>query len=116
MFNSAGSYHIVIKHRNHLAIGTDISYDTNQSFFIDFTDPATPIYGTDAQVNIENMMMMHAGDASGDGAVNAMDSSMTWDDRNLAGYLGPDLNLDGFTNAVDRYYAWIKRNTVTQVP
>ncbi|MEM1358991.1 MAG: hypothetical protein AAGF89_12370 [Bacteroidota bacterium] len=36
---------------------------------IDFTDPATATFGTDAQYNNNGVMMMWAGDANGDGKI-----------------------------------------------
>lgn len=36
---------------------------------IDFTDPATATFGTNAQYNNNSLMMMWAGDANGDGQI-----------------------------------------------
>ena len=41
---------------------------------------------------------------------------MTWNERNQAGYLDSDTNLDGSTNATDRSVTWNNRNMGIQIP
>ena len=105
---AAGSLHyIVIKHRNHIAAITATTYAINQASVIDFTNVATPNTG---------LNMLQAGDATSDGAVNAGDRSMAWNERNTAGYLSSDVDLSGSTNAADRSITWNNRNISTEVP
>jgi hypothetical protein len=48
--------------------------------------------------------------------VNAADRSNTWNQRNLSGYYGTDVDLSGTVNAADRSTVWNNRNLTTQVP
>jgi hypothetical protein len=48
--------------------------------------------------------------------VNAADRSNTWNQRNLSGYYGTDVDLSGTVNAADRSSVWNNRNISTQVP
>ncbi len=66
-----GSYHIAIRHRNHLGIMTagTITFDGSQDIVIDFTDLATATYGENAQVDMGGYQAMWAGDLNSDGQV-----------------------------------------------
>nr|MCU0333159.1 hypothetical protein [Ignavibacteriaceae bacterium] len=46
----------------------------------------------------------------------ATDRSNTWNQRNLSGYYGTDVDLSGTVNAGDRSATWNNRNLTTQVP
>lgn len=63
-----GAYYIALRHRNHLGVMTAgaIALNKTTATQIDFTDPATPTYGTDAQNNLNGVMLLWAGDANGD--------------------------------------------------
>jgi len=65
-----GSYCIAVRHRNHLGVmtaaGVSLSSTTTT---IDFTDPATATYGTNAQHNINGTMVIWPGDVNADGVV-----------------------------------------------
>ena len=73
-------------------------------------------YGTDARKNINGVMTLWAGDANGDGSINATDRTITWNQRNSAGYLTGDVSVDGNINATDRTTAWNNRNKNAQLP
>ena len=73
---------------------------------IDFTDPATPTYGTNATMNVGGVMMLKPGDANGDKEVkyngNGSDRSAVLSVVGLftpnvivSGYYTADVNLDG---------------------
>ena len=65
----ADDYYVAVRHRNHLGVMTanpvSLSGDKNTSF-VDFTNPATATYGTDAQKNINGTMVMWGGNAKAD--------------------------------------------------
>ena len=69
---SADDYYVVLRHRNHLGIMTaapvSLSGDENTSA-IDFTSPSTPTYGTNAQRNINGVMVMWSGNGNSDDRV-----------------------------------------------
>lgn len=78
-----------------------------QSNFIDFTSPDLVTFGEDARVMKDGIMMLRAGNASGDdtikfsgedGDVAAMIAKVGEDTQSLIvpGYSKEDLNLDGF--------------------
>ncbi len=113
---TGGNYHITIAHRNHLSVTSLNGVTLNDDQLIDFTNPSTPVFGNNARATQGSKSVLHMGDATFDGAVDAADRSETWNVRNQTGYLGSDLNLDGATDAADRSAAWNKRNTVQQIP
>ncbi len=115
LYAPAGTYHIAIRHRNHLPVMTANTFALSSNpTTIDFT--TEPLYGTNAAKTINGLNVLHSGDANGDGRVNAADRSMIWNDRNLTGYLDTDLNLDGVCNAADRSIVWNNRNLIEQLP
>jgi|GEM_PF-1991441 len=67
---AAGSYYVVVRHRNHLGVMTasPIALSATTTT-IDFTNPATPTYGTNAQNNISGTMVLWPGDANRNGTV-----------------------------------------------
>lgn len=108
-----GSYHITIRHRNHLGVMTasPIVLDASPTI-IDFTSSATSTWGTDARKNTGSVMSLWAGDATFDGQVKY---TGTGNDRdvvltavggstptNVANnvYNGADVNLDGVVKYV----------------
>ena len=67
---AAGSYYVVVKHRNHLGIMTAAPVPLNlNTATIDFTIPGTATYGTNARKQVGTRMVMWAGDAKGNGTV-----------------------------------------------
>ena len=64
-----GAYYVAIRHRNHLGVmtATPIELSTGLTT-LDFIDPATPTYGTDARRIIGNKAMLWAGNAKREGS------------------------------------------------
>ena len=117
----AGKYYMVIWHRNHLAImssATD-SVDSNPlAVAYDFSTGQAKAWGTNAMKAIGTKFAMLAGDANGDGNVNAVDKNLVWRLQNgFSGYLGGDSDLSGTANAVDANLYWRPNNGIpSQVP
>ncbi len=110
----SGDYHVVIRHRNHLAVmtSTPVSLGASSSL-LDFTDGNN----STTQILLESGKYgLYHGDVSGDETINASDRSITWNTRNQTGYLLGDANLDGAVNAVDRSITWNNRNNSSQIP
>jgi hypothetical protein len=116
-----GSYYIVVRHRNHLAVMSAEAQALNSSSpsTYDFTSGIAQYYGTDpnrAKQVESGVYGMNAGDANGSGTVDASDRSTTWNGRNQSGYLNADCNLSGTVDASDRSITWNNRNKSTNIP
>jgi uncharacterized delta-60 repeat protein len=68
---NAQKYHVAVRHRNHFAVMTaaPVTLTTSNATVIDFTNPATLIYGTNAEKQVGTRMVLWAGDATGDGTL-----------------------------------------------
>jgi hypothetical protein len=118
---AAGSYFIVVRHRNHLAVMSDTAQALSSSspLLYDFSTGLDRFYGTDsnrAKLVESGVYAMVAGDADGSGTVDASDRSATWNGRNQSGYLEADCNLSGTVDAGERSITWNNRNKSTSVP
>jgi hypothetical protein len=114
-----GSYYIVVRHRNHLAImsAEAISLSAGSSTLYDFTDNQNKAYGTNPMKELgTGVYGMIAGDPSGDGEINANDRVVVWNLRDQTGYMAEDVNLDMDVNAGDRVTLWNNRDSSSQVP
>lgn len=101
-----GSFHISVRHRNHLGIQTALPVQlTDVATLLNFANGSTATYGTNAQKQEGTKYLMWAGDASGDGRIKYNGSG---NDRGLiltrlngvqaaqvSGYYSEDINMDG---------------------
>ncbi len=111
----ADDYYIAVRHRNHLGVRSSTTMAVGSSAMtFDFTTTAT--YGANSQNTINGTYVLHPGDATSDGSINAADRSATWNIRNQTGYLLEDVNIDGSVNAADRSITWNNRNKSSQLP
>ena len=119
---SGGSYFVVIKHRNHLGIMTDVAVTLDvTTTTLDFRDGTQPSNGSNGQTSNGmpvGTVGMWAGDATQNGAINIIGSpndsvfvrdTVLNDPINLAiqfygfsvsGYNNADVNMNGRTNIV----------------
>jgi len=91
-------YHVVVKHRNHLAAMTaEPMAFSNSTVTVDFTTgPDKVMGGTNACVELApGVWGMIAGDCDGDGKVTAVDRAIVSNQVGKTGYLVGDSNLDG---------------------
>ncbi len=104
-----GEYFVKIQHRNHLGTTTafPILLDASASL-VDFT--TIPLAGEVYVSSATGTQALFAGDATGEGSIDASDRSATWNARNTTGYFLPDCNLDGNVTAADRSITWNNRN------
>ena len=113
-----GSFHVAIKHRNHLAAlsATPLTFTGGVTAF-DFTlGPAQLSGGTNAAVQLEpGMWGLFAGDADGDGIVAPADGAIYSNQTGRSGYWRGDFNLDGQVTAADQTL-WAARLNRTAVP
>ncbi len=117
-----GSYYVVLRHRNHLAIMSANSLPLNgSSVLYDFTMAQSKAFsgGSDGMKLVGSRYTLFAGNGNGDGVVNATDRNTVWRIQNglLNGYYAGDFNLDAVVNATDRNLFWrINNGTLSQVP
>ncbi|MEO0683513.1 MAG: VCBS repeat-containing protein [Cyanobacteria bacterium J06649_11] len=111
-------YHIVVKHRNHLAVMTEAPFTVSlrDIITVNFLDQLTPTYGVAAQyIQSDSKATMYSGDAVPDGQVNAVDKNAVWRLTNGLPFnyrqSSADFNLDGTTNAVDANAHWRIHNS-----
>ncbi|MFO7891462.1 MAG: S8 family serine peptidase [bacterium] len=110
---SNGSYYIIIKQRNHLAVMSDETHTLSNSnaTVYDFTDGLDKYEGNYAALLETGVYGMFAGDADGDGYITAMDKNEVWVNQNGTwGYYSGDLNLDYYVNAMDKNEMWVHNN------
>ncbi|MBZ5667093.1 MAG: DUF1080 domain-containing protein, partial [Acidobacteriia bacterium] len=114
-----GSYYVVVRHRNHLAVmsANRLVLSATATLY-DFTTGQSQAYGTNPMIQPRTggRFCLYAGDATGDLQVNAVDNAATWNGRNMMDYLSADVTLDGQINAGDNGVTWNNRNKTTQVP
>ncbi|MCE7993647.1 MAG: hypothetical protein HEP71_16805 [Roseivirga sp.] len=121
--NTGSEFFVVVYHRNHLAImSANAIADSGGTYNVDFTTLSSTTYQTTTALTTlsTGKFAMPAGDADGDGDVDATDLS-TWRGQNGKAFsyntTNGDFNLDGEINAVDRNDFQQKNNSKsTQVP
>lgn len=115
----SGYFHIVVRHRNHLAIMTpdSISCEGGASPGVwNFSTGQSQAYGTNPLKLLGTKYAMLGGDCNGSGSNTATDR-LSWQTNNgTAGYKGPDLNLSGLVTAADRLLWQLNNGRASQVP
>lgn len=119
----AGSYYIILRHRNHLAImsASAVPLNSSGSTLYDFTSAQSQAYGLNPMSEVETgVFAMRAGDGNSDGGVDALDRNLVWRPQNGTTWTYQkygDFSLDGGIDALDRNLYWRPNNgTGTQVP
>lgn len=120
---SASSFYVSIKHYNHLGVMSATAVDLSSGALLDFSSPLTLVYtfGGEAQREINGTMVLWAGDANGDGKVNAVDNNLFWKLQNgspfIYGTTNSDFDLNGNINAIDINFYWRFNNSlIEQIP
>ncbi len=102
-----GSYHVVVRHRNHLGVMTYQPMLLGApGTLLDLTVPGTATYGTDARRDRSGVMVLWAGDVTGEGTIKYAGGNNDRDPilvgvggvvptATAPGYLDEDVNLDG---------------------
>lgn len=98
---ASGNYHVAVRHRNHLGIMTAAPVAlSSMTTSVDFTNPSTATYGTNAQSNLNGVMALWPGDGNGNGQVNY---TGTGNDRDLVLQgIGGTVPTNQVTNVYDR--------------
>jgi uncharacterized protein (TIGR02145 family) len=108
-----GAYHVAVRHRNHLAVLTAAPVTLSASpLNLDFTNPSTATFGSDARKLLGGVALLWAGDANSDGTIsytgidNDRDAILvaiggTIPTATLNGvYMLEDVNMDGIVKYV----------------
>ncbi len=117
----AGSYHVVLRQRNHMAVMSAAASSLNlTSALYDFTTAQSQAYSTntpaDAMKALGTVFGLLSGDATGDGFIDINDFTDADNNQFNAGYLLYDTNLDGFVDINDFTDADNGQFLGTQVP
>ncbi len=104
---ASGSYHVAVRHRNHLGCMTNaaVTFGTTP-LVVDFTSPATATWGTNARMTAGSVMLMYMGDGNANGQVKYTGSGndrdpilvtvgSTTPNNTVTGYSGSDTNMNG---------------------
>lgn len=113
-----GSYHVVLRHRNHLAVMSAAPVAlTATSVTYDFTTDAGQAFGANALKEIEpGVFGLYAGDGNASDGTSASDQALWLQFNGFDGYYGSDYNLSGGVSASDQA-AWLRNNgRDSQVP
>jgi len=107
-------YHIVVRHRNHLDIISQHTYQVcaNQATSVNFTNSAFKAHGTDQLKPIDTgIYAMYAGDINSDGTIQNTDFN-AWkaNPAVLTTYHNADLHLDGSIQTFD-YDVWYENRS-----
>jgi cysteine-rich repeat protein len=113
---SAGNYYVSVRHRNHLGVMSKsaLALASDTTRLVDFTLPATDVYGSYARLDGATTSLLWAGDANSSNAIIANGggndvnlilgtvlAQLPNTDANvnyrLNGYYATDVNLDGVT-------------------
>ncbi len=119
---NAGSYYIVVRHRNHLAIMSASAVPlTGTSALYNFTTAQAQAYGSSAMAALAGGVFgLFSGDSNRDGQITALDFN-TWNSNTKAGqtgYVADDMNLDAQVTALDfnQWNANTKLGAATKMP
>ncbi len=119
---SAGSYYIVVRHRNHLAVmsAAAIALTSTDTLAYDFTTGQAKAFGTNPMAQVGTKFCMIAGDANADGQITTLDFSPWLANAKaaLTGYYSTDMNCDGQNTTLD-FTLWLanaKSAPTSQVP
>ena len=99
----AGSYYIVIKHRNHLSIMSSQPVKlTNSTIQYDFTTSEDKTFGQNSMVNLGNGAYgMYGGDTNGDGVIDEKDVVDVSQMLFSSGYFEEDSDMNSPVNVLD---------------
>lgn len=102
-----GDYRVAVRHRNHLGVMSAAALSLSTApVMIDFTTPATAVFGSDARKDLGGPMGLWTGDVTRNGEIkytgtgNDRDPVLvavggTLPTNTINGYHGADVNLDG---------------------
>ncbi len=106
----AGSYYVIIRHRNHLAVMSDdvVALNTSSSTLHDFTLGSGKYYGSNGCINVgDSNWGMVAGDVDQNGEITTSDYTLWYNSSRAgdSGYVAGDIQCDYEVTTTD-YTLW----------
>ena len=119
---ATGQYKVIIRHRNHLAIATDVNVaiTANNTTTVDFTKN-TNVKGANQLLvgtnpSSANLYGMRRANISGDDTIDSLDRTISNSAiESLNVYVKSDVNLDGITDSLDRTISQLALEAVENV-
>jgi hypothetical protein len=103
-----GNYKIIVRHRNHIAIATDLDITLSQGINtnVDFTANTNVKSNNQTSVGTNSLGQaiygMYKGNVTGDASISAADRNAVRNAQVAVGYYSADANLSGNISAADR--------------
>lgn len=99
---AAGSYYVVVRGRNHLAVISNATVALPNATQLDLTSPANVLGGTQQLALITSSLYgMKAGDANANGVITVADFNIYQTQSGINIYLNSDFTLDGNITVLD---------------
>lgn len=119
--NHPGSFVAVVYHRNHLPSmsGDTLTIDGSNRYSLDFTASSDAWYETNSAVLLETGAFAVSSGQSVQGNDYEVDEQAymnSWNNKNQAGYLSNDVNLDGYVDSDDRAKIFNSRSAKITMP
>lgn len=113
-----GSYYVVIKHRNHLAVMSSIPVQLkNSSIQFDFTTSESKAFGQNSLVKLDNGVYgMFGGDMDGNGTIEKQDIIGISQKLFSTGYLEEDADMKPPVNVLDYKFPNLNMSKSTNTP
>lgn len=109
------SLFVVVWHRNHLPIMSNISLNkVGNTYSYNFSSAANQAYGNNQNDIGYGVFGMIGGDVNADGMINTNDKLLWQANAGTKGYLSTDLNLNGQVENKDKNDKWVKNNGISQ--
>jgi hypothetical protein len=109
---ASDGYHVIVKHRNHLPIGTDVALSLGSSVtVVDFFNGAVAAFNGAVNTSGSGKTLMISGNTNGDGQIDAIDI-FNWSLQNgtFNVYNNADLDMNGQVDAIDPFGTWVANN------
>ncbi|GGH77893.1 hypothetical protein GCM10011318_28350 [Phaeocystidibacter marisrubri] len=119
--NHPGSFVAVVYHRNHLPSmsGDTLTIDGSNHYSLDFTASSDAWYETNSAVILETGAFAVSSGKTVQGNDYEVDEQAymnSWNNKNQAGYLSNDVDLDGYVDSSDRAKIFNSRNAKITMP
>ncbi len=114
----AGTYYIVLQHRNHIDVmsASPVSLSETSTLY-DFSSANSQAYGASPMMQVgTGRFALYAGDVNVSGIVTASDANAVFGALNQPGYLAADANLSGIVTSSDANIMFGNLNKSSQVP
>ena len=98
---TAGSYYLVVRHRNHLPVISANAVVLPNATAYSFTTSATSASGSESLKHIGSIYALYAGDIGSDGTITNTDFNQYTTQSSQYGYRNADCNMNGVVETID---------------